>query len=225
MKFVPFWYSLPVPSKTPVKKFVREKFNSLVQPSLSNNAFPVKFFVIALVILGLIALGLWKKNLFVAATVNGQPITSIELLDRLNQEQRTQVLDNMVNERIILQEAKKNNSLPTQQEIDVRIADLEKKFGGVDALNNLLTSQGETKKTLQGQIKIQLAAEKLYVSEATVSTQEVEDFIRQYKTSLQATDPAGQKEEATQALKQQKLSQIFNEKFQELKKNANIKIF
>lgn len=204
---------------------MEEAPNEAVALAKPKTSVPIKFFVISFVVLGLVALGIVKKGWFVAAMVNGQPITSVELLNRLSQEQGSQVLDNMVNEKIIIQEAKKNNALPEQAEIDSRIGDLEKRYGGAASLDNLLATQGQSRKILQDQIKIQLAAEKLYGSLATVSTQEVEDFVKQYKTALQSTDPAVQKEEAVSAIKQRKLGQIFSEKFQELKKNANVKLF
>ncbi len=72
---------------------------------------------------------------------------------------------------------------------------------------------------------IQLAITKLYDKEATVSAEEVSKFIETNKDQLKATDSAGQEKEAYDNLKQQKLSQIFSQKFQQLKQKANIKIF
>ncbi|MCL4365672.1 hypothetical protein M1437_00385, partial [Patescibacteria group bacterium] len=39
-----------------------------------------KMFYIVLIIAGLIALGVYKRDLFIAATVNGAPITNLDLL-------------------------------------------------------------------------------------------------------------------------------------------------
>jgi hypothetical protein len=64
----------------------------------------------------------------------------------------------------------------------------------------------------------------MYGTEATVSAQEISQFIEQNGTGMQASDSASQQKEAEDAIKQQKLSQIFNQKFQELKAAANIKI-
>ena len=61
--------------------------------------------------------------------------------------------------------------------------------------------------------------------EATVSAEEVNQFISSNKNYLKATDSAGQIKEAGDSLKQQKLSQIFSQKFQDLKQKASVKIF
>ncbi|MDO8639189.1 MAG: hypothetical protein Q7R43_06445, partial [Candidatus Daviesbacteria bacterium] len=73
--------------------------------------------------------------------------------------------------------------------------------------------------------KIQLIIEKLYANEATVSASEVAQFIAQNGSQLQATDSAGQQKEAEDALKQQKLGTIFNQKFQDLKSAAKVTIY
>ena len=183
-----------------------------------------KIYLIILV-LGILLLAVYKKSWFVAATVNGVPVTNLELQAKLNDQFKTQTLNQMINEKIILSEAAKNNAIPAQQEVDQKIADLEKSVGGKDTLNSLLTQQGQTRSGLRDQIMVQLAITKLYDKEATVSADEVSKFIESNKNQLKATDSAGQEKEATDNLKQQKLSQIFSQKFKELRQKSNINIF
>ncbi len=183
-----------------------------------------KTFLIIL-LLGLLLLAFYKKSLFIAATVNGTPITNFELISRMNQQFRTQMLDQTVNEKLIATEARKSGVIVTPQEIDQKITQLESNVGGAQMLDTLLQQQGQTRDSLKSQLAIQISIEKLYSKDATVSAQEVEDFIAQNKDQLKASDSASQTEEATDLLKQQKLSQIFNEKFQQLKQSAKIIIF
>lgn len=180
---------------------------------------------IVLIIAGLLLLAVYKKSLFIAAMVNGMPITNLELQIKLNEQFKTQTLNQLINEKIIMNEATKNSALPTQQEVTSKIADLEKSVGGKDILDSLLTQQGQTRSGLRSQVLVQLAITKLYDKEATVSADEVSKFIENNKDQLKATDSAGQTKEATDSLKQQKLSQIFSQKFQDLRQKANIKIF
>ncbi len=203
--------------------------------NLTNNLFsfsdritnfrPTRNTYIILVIAGLLLLAIYKKSLFIAATVNGAPITNLELQLKLNDQFRDQTLNQLINEKIILNEAAKNNAIPSQQAIDAKIAGLETTVGGKDALNSLLTQQGQTRGGLRDQVMVQLAITKLYDKEATVSADDVSKFIDSNKAQLKATDSAGQEKEAYDNLKQQKLSQIFSQKFQELRQKANIKIF
>lgn len=183
-----------------------------------------KFYFIVLV-LGILLLAIYKKGWFVAALVNGQLITNLELQMQMNKQFRTQTLNQLVNEKIILSEAAKNNALPTATEIDQKIKELETQVGGKSSLDNLLSQQGQTRSSLRDQIRIQLTISKLYTSQATVSAEEVTKYLEDNKQTLQATDSATQEKEAIDALKQQKLSQIFSEKFQELRSKAKIQIF
>lgn len=166
-----------------------------------------------------------QKGIFLAATVNNTPITNLELLARLNQQYRTQMINQLVNEKLIQNEAQKKGVTVSAKEIDEKITQLEGNVGGPQALESLLSQQGQSRSSLRDQIKIQLVIEKLYADEATVSAEEVDKFIADNKDSLQATTSAEQTKEATEILKQQKLGKTFNEKFQELKSAAKTQIF
>ncbi len=180
---------------------------------------------LVILLLGLLLLAYYKKDWFVAAMVNGQPISNLELQQRLNQQYRQQVLNQMVNEKVVTDAAAQKNITVSQSEVNQKISDYEKSVGGPDVLNSLLSQQGQTREGFERQVRLQLLVEKLYGSEATVSAQEVNDFINQNKAQLQASDEAGQTKEATDAIKQQKLSQVFQQKFQALRQAAKIQIF
>lgn len=192
--------------------------------SFKNFRSSKKFYII-LVITGLLLLAIFKKNWFIVATVNGSPINNLEFQMRLNRDFRAQTLNQIINEKIILSEAIKNNAVVSNADIDKRIAEIEKNLGGAATLDAMLAQQGQTRANIREQIKLQLTIEKLYINEASVSAEEVTQFIEQNKSQLQASDSAGQEKEALTTLKNQKLSQIFSAKFQELKTKAKIKIF
>src|SRR3990167_2398621 len=197
------------------------KVNNLLNKLSSwKNFRSSKKFYIILLILGLLLLATFKKDWFVAAIVNGSPIINLELQMKLNDQFKTQILNQLINEKIILSEASKNNALPSDQEISQKITELETNVGGKETLDSLLSQQGQTRNSLIDQIKVQLAITKLYQREATVSAEEVSKFIETNKDQLQATESAKQIVEAENLLKQQKLSQIFNEKFQTLRQQA-----
>lgn len=178
-----------------------------------------------ILILGLLILTFYKKNLFIAALVNGAPITNLELQLKLNQQFHTQTLNQLINEKIIMSEAAKFGNIPTAEEINKKISELEANVGGGQVLDNLLSQQGQTREMLKDQIRVQIAITKLYEKEATISADEVSKFLEQNKELLRATDSAAQQKEAEDTLKQQKLSQIFTQKFQELRQKAKITIF
>ncbi len=184
-----------------------------------------KTFYLIILVLGLALLFFFKRSWFIAAAINGMPVTNLELQSKLNQQFRAQTLNQMINEKIIMSEASKNGVIPTEAEIDKKIADLETSVGGKEALDSLLSQQGQNRTSLRDQIRVQLAITKLYEKEATVSADEVTKFIEQNKDQMRATDSAQQQKEAYDTIKNQKLSQIFSQKFQDLKNKAKIQIF
>lgn len=192
--------------------------------SLKNFRSSKKFYLI-LAIAGLLLLFIYKKSWFVAATVNGSPITNLELQMHLNQQFRAQTLTQLINEKIILSEAAKSSAIASDFDINKKISEIETNVGGVAALDSLLSQQGQNRESIRQQIKLQLSIEKLYTNEATVSAEEVTKFIEQNKDQLQATDSAGQQVESYNTIKNQKLTQIFSQKFQDLKSKAKIQIF
>lgn len=184
-----------------------------------------KFIYLAIIIIVLALLISYKKSWFIAATVNGSPISNFAVLNEENNQYRKQTIDQLVNEKLILSEANKKGVKVSEKDIDTKIAEIEKQVGGASALDSLLAQQGQTRIGIRGQIKITLSLEKMYESESSVSADEVTKFIEQNKNQLQSSTPAEMTKEATDALKSQKLNQIFSQKFQEIKKAANIQIF
>lgn len=186
---------------------------------------PSKAAYILLLAIGLLLLASYKKNWFVAATVNNAPVSNFELQSRLNKLYREQVLTQMINEKILLSEARKNGITVSDADIDNKVKEVETKVGGAQSLDSLLSSQGQTKESFRDQLKFQIIIEKMYAKDATVSAEEVKTYVEQNKDQLQATNSAGQEKEAQEALQQDKLSKTFSEKFQQLKQSAQIRIF
>lgn len=216
-------------SNTPAKSESDHPFtriNNLLSRVSSYKSFKSKKeFYIILIIVGILLLAIYKKSLFVAAIVNSSPVTNLELQMRLNQQFRTQTLNQLINEKIITQEAAKNQVTVSDADVNQKISEIEGSVGGAQAFDALLSQQGQTKQSIRQQIKLQLTIEKLYSKDATVSGEEVSKFIEQNKDQLKATDSAGQQKEAYDAIKNQKLTQIFSQKFQDLRQKAKIQIF
>lgn len=183
-----------------------------------------KLYLVILVI-GILMLAVYQKSWFIAATVNNQPITGFELLGKLNEQFRTQTLNQLINEKIILQEAGKSGTIPNSQEIQNKISEIEANVGGTQSLDLILSQQGQTRIILKDRVRLELTIAKLYDKEASVSAAEVANFLETNRSVLRATDSAQQEKEAYDTIKNQKLSQIFNQKFQDLRQKANIKLF
>ena len=81
--------------------------------------------LIGLIIIALVVVGFLLKGLFVAAMVNGQPIFRFTVINELEKQGGSQALSALVNQTLILQEAKKKNIQVTQEEIDNSVKQIE----------------------------------------------------------------------------------------------------
>lgn len=203
-------------SKTSTKKSTSVKTQTEnYQSAVTTKKVTPKNKKIALAGLGivfiLLALGIYYKSLFIAATVNGQPITRLAVVKQLETQSGKQTLDALVTQTLILQEAKKKNIVITQKDVDAELTKISKNVeANGSTLDEALTAQGMTKNQLVEQIRIQLALDKLVGNNFTATDKEISTAV----ASSQAQLPEGSTVTADQ-LKTQAKAQIIQEKKQQ----------
>ena len=167
------------------------------------------------------------KGLFIAAFVNGTPITRFALIKELEKQGGKRVLDSLVTRELILQEAKKKKVVVSSSEVDREIKKIEENTSKQGQnLDQLLTLQGMTRNDLKDQIRVQLTVEKLLASKTKVSDKEVDEFIQKNTPETEdETQKAPTKDEAREQLRQQKLQMEAPALIEQLKKNAKISTF
>ena len=175
----------------------------------------------------LFALIFWAKGLFIAAFVNGTPITRLVLIKELEKQGGKRMLDSLVTRELILQEAKKKKVVVSSTEVDKEIKKIEENTSKQGQnLDQLLTLQGMTRNDLKDQIQVQLTVEKLLASKTKVSDKEVDEFIQKNTPEAEdSTQKAPTKEEAKDQLRQQKLQSEASALIEQLKKSAKISTF
>lgn len=191
-------------------------------PVRKSDIFTRKnLFLFALFIL--IGLAWLLKRYYVVATVNGQPIPRWDLSNQLNQRYGEQTLDDMINERLLISAIHQKGIYITDAEINQRIKDVEKQLNGKISLQEALKSQGTTMEEFRRQMEIRLAIEKMFDKEATVSSSEVDEYIKNNSDQLKtATDQAQLRKDVEANLKQQKINDLFQKWFDDVKKGAKI---
>lgn len=162
------------------------------------------FTIIVIIILG----GLFYfKSLFIAAIVDGKPISRIAVIKELENVSGQQALDSLVVKQLISTEANKAGVTVSQEEIDTEIKTLEdriSKQGG--ALELLLAQQGINQDQFREQISLQKKLEKVLGDKVQVTDEEV----NKYFTENKITPPASVSEEE---IKNQIRTQLKNQKF------------
>jgi hypothetical protein len=128
----------------------------------------------------------------------------------------------MISEKLIAQAAAKQGVVIAQTDVDAKIANLVSTLGPNVKLEDVLQYQGMTKSEFQNQVRLQLIVDKLLGKDVTIADADIEDYIAKNKETLTATDDAGLKSEAQQALMTQKISEKIQPWFAELKTQAKI---
>lgn len=214
----------------PVKKVAKKTTKVLPgviaqSPATSKLKQPKVFIPLIVIILAVLAFSF--KGLFVAALVNGEPITRVAVLSELEKQGGKQALVSLVNQALILQEARKKNAQVSQAEIDGAVKQIEDslKTQGQN-LDTALAIQGMTKQDFQMQLKLRNLVEKLLADKIAVTDKEIAEYIEKNKDTFPTNLKEPEiKKSVEQQLKQQKLASSSQAWLQELNKNAKINYF
>lgn len=130
------------------------------------------------------ALFYFTKNLFIVATVNGQPISRLSVIRELEQQGGKQTLNAVITKTLITQEANKRG-------ITVSKADLDNEYKRIDrrlkisgqSFDEALKASGITRAQLDENTRLTLMLQKM-VGKVNVSAQEVQDYIDKNKETL-----------------------------------------
>lgn len=161
----------------------------------------------------------------VVSFVNGQPIFRWELANALIARYGSQTLQGIILERLIAEEAKKTNVQISQEQIDQKIDALLKSFGNNITLESFLSFQGLQKRDLDQQIKLQLTVEELLLKDMPITDADIQAYIATNQARLVATDPARMKEEARNAIVEERIGENLRSWLDALKEKAKIQIF
>ena len=178
------------------------------------------------VILIIVAL-LFTKGIFVAATVNGSPISRLSVIKELEKQGGKQALEAIIDNKLIETELNKQKVSVTKEDVDAEIEKIKAQVtaqGGT--LEMALAQQGMTEEKLREQITIQKKLEKLLADKVAVTEAEIDSYIKDSK----ATPPKDVKMEdfrkqISEQLKGQKFQQEAQKWVSDLTASAKIKYY
>lgn len=183
-----------------------------------------------LIPLGIILLAIilyYFKNQFVVAMVNGRPIFRRTLIKELEKQAGKQALESLITRALILQEAKKQNVVISDDEINQEIKQLEDSLVNQgQSLDQILGARGINRSEVREQIKLQKIVEKIAGEDIDVSDQEVDDYIKENEDLIpEDSDMEEVKANIKQQLKQQKMDEKVQLWIESLRDNAKIHYF
>jgi foldase protein PrsA len=196
-----------------------------VKSTLSKNKMS---FILGILVFLLLAGAFYLLNSkwLVAAYVNGEPISRLTVINELEKQGGSKVVDQLVTEKLIEQEANKRKVTVSQKEVDEEMKKIEAnvKEQGM-TLEQAMQIQGISKDQLVKEVKIQLMLQKM-LKKPEITDKQVTDYITANKDNLGITDEnqATLSAQIKDQLGQQQQQEDIQKFLDELKKNAKIKM-
>lgn len=180
--------------------------------------------LIAIIIILAVALLYIFKGVFVAALVNGEPITRLSVVKELEKQSGKAILENLITKKLILQEARKRNVVVTEAEINSELKKIEENLKSQGTtLDQALQLQGMTKTQLNDELRIQLSIQKMVEDGIKITDKEIDEFITENKENFpEGSTDAQMKTQAKEQLKSQKLQEKTQALVADLQKKAKV---
>lgn len=213
--------------KVYISKAVKSSVLSTKKFTLKSFKFSNKFIYIAAGIVAFVGLVYFTKPLYLSAIVNGKPIFRPTVISSLEKQYGKDVLDSLIEQDLIEQEAKNKNIVITSNDVNTEISNIETQLKSQNmTLDQALTQKGMTKQDLYDQIKVQKTVEKLLGDQITVTDQEIKDYFDQNKnyfaTNAKLEDV---KSQIQSELVNEKLSSAYTTWIADIKAKAKINYF
>jgi len=186
------------------------------------NKPPMKYISGAILLIGLAMVLFVNKPLYLAAIVDGVPIFRWDLNKELTNRFGKQILESMITETLIREEARKNNVVVDPSEISAKQEELLASLGGSVTIDDILKYQGMTKSDFDNQIRMQLIIQKLVGHDIAITDKDVEQYLSTNSGQFIATTPAELTKQARQALFEDQIASRAQQWFAAIKAKANI---
>lgn len=179
--------------------------------------------VVAVLLVG--GLTFYYRNLFVAATVDGSPISRWSVISEMEKASGKSTLDSLITKKLIEKEVAAKNITVSTEEVDMQIKNIEEQIKNQGStLEAALADRNMSMDDLREQITINKSLEKLLADKIAVSDEEVQKFI---------ADNGGAPKDAGAEFTSQIKNQLQSQKFSEeagkmvdmLKAQASINYF
>jgi len=196
-----------------------------VQTSLKYaQKSPTKTTLLGAAAVILILLAFPFRFLVVPAMVNGQPIFSWQYISKLHETSGPQILDQLISEKLVEQEIKKQGIQVTDAEINEQITQIETQFGEESGgLDSILALQGLTRSEFEKQLRLNISLEKLVKGNIEVTPEQIDAEISQNPDAYVDLSEVDAATSAAETVRNNRLQEAFQAWFQQVRLNANIK--
>ncbi|PIR43199.1 hypothetical protein COV24_04105 [candidate division WWE3 bacterium CG10_big_fil_rev_8_21_14_0_10_32_10] len=213
-------------NKSVASKVVKDEVKKITRKPKISKKF-VANLVLVVAIVGLIALFVYnKKELFVAATVNGKPITRLDLIKELEKQGGKQTLDTMVTKSLLRQEAVKKGIVVSKEDLDKEKDSLKKNIeSSGQTWEQFLQYQNLTEEQLNEELSLRVMLNKLLAEKVNVTEDEITTYLEQNSQEGQDNTNKDLRDQTKEQLKNQKMSSESQTFLENLKKGARVQYF
>lgn len=182
--------------------------------------------IIAVIIIVLAVLAYIYKGLFIAAAVDGSPISRLAVIQKLEKASGKSLLDSLIAEKLVENEVKAKGIVVSDDEVNAEIKNVGDQIAaGGSTLDEALAAQGMSMNDLKTQITLQKKLEKLVADKIGVTDEEIAKYIKDNAISIPKGEEATTTAQIKDALKNQKLKTESGNLVDTLKAQANIQYF
>lgn len=191
---------------------------------------PIFFVKLLLIIaIGVVVFLLVQKNksLFIVGTVNKSPITRIELNAKMAEKYGKQTFEEIVSERLLAENLKKNNIVVTDKEVQDELAKIKAQYGGEEQFKAALVQFGMTESKAFESIKQSLGLKKiiLAVNKIEITEEAITKYFTDNKASYTGKKLEDVSSEIKETLTQQEIYTKSQEWYTQIRKDAKVSSF
>jgi FKBP-type peptidyl-prolyl cis-trans isomerase (trigger factor) len=204
----------------------------IVKSGVTKKAFNVVLLakIILVIALGVVVFLLIQKNrgLFVAGTVNKSPISRWELNQKMAEKYGSATLEEIVSERLLNENLKKNKIIVTDKEVQDELASIKAQYGGETQFKAAIAQYGMTEAQATESIRQSVGLKKLIEATYTITISDAD--IQKYFTDNKSTYAgktldASLSAEIKDTLYQQQIYTKSQEWYSQIRKDAKVSSF
>ncbi len=167
------------------------------------------------------------RGVFVAAMVNGSPISRFAVVSELEKSSGKEVLETLITQELIKAEIARAGVSVTEAEVDEGIAALREEIKGQTTvtLEEMLEERGLAMEEVREQVLLQKQVEKLLGAKVDVTDEEVNEYLAQAKFEIAEADLPAARTDIAKQMREQKISVEAGALVGELREKANISYF
>ena len=125
-----------------------------------------------------------EKEKDIVAVVEGEEITKDVLVQRLIKQFGKRILDQMADEILIAQAAKKEKVKVSKKELEKKLEETKKRFPNAEAFESMLERSGSTLDDIRNQLRFQTLVEKIVAKKVKVTDKDLKDHFEKNKKRL-----------------------------------------